>query len=281
MVVEPWVDSVEYIAEVEQLIEPLHDTRFYDPMRFGMTDTTRFDYFIDTLRPYTSFESKIILDSGCGTGGLCIRLLRDNPKQVIGIELDPKQSRMAASRVKHIPNVEIINDDASLALLPPASFDIIFSLHVIEHVIDAARYVREMAALLKPNGIMFLACPHRIWPFEAHTQLPLINYLPRSVAKRAALVLARLPKLSAEMRRRLETSTLYEHDFTHFDIKRLVRASGLNILEQDHPRFWLNELYGRRWYTLHRLAGSLSMRWQWYLSALISQNINAICRKPD
>lgn len=280
MVADTWVDIPEYVAEVESLIAPLRDTSFYEPMRFALTDIAHFDYFIDAVRPYIDLEGKTILDSGCGTAGLCLRLLRYGPAHVTGIELDARQSQMASSRVRHIERVDIINDDASLGLLPPASFDMIFSLHVIEHVIDARRYVSEMASLLRPGGLLFLACPHRVWPFEAHTQLPLINYLPRGLAKRLALALARLPRMSAETRRRLETSTLYEHDFTHFDIKRLMRGAGLDILEQDHPRFWLNELLGRRWYAAYRLAAFLDVRWQWYLSALFSQNINAICRKP-
>jgi 2-polyprenyl-3-methyl-5-hydroxy-6-metoxy-1,4-benzoquinol methylase len=280
MMLETWQNTPAYVALVDQMVAYLQGTNFYDDVRFSHLDIERFGSFIDIVRPYTSLEGKTILDSGCGSGGLCAHLLRDRPAHVTGIELDIRSGTLARLRFRDCATVTIINNDASLGLLPPASFDIIFSLHVIEHVVDHRRYVRETAALLKPGGILFLACPHQIWPFEGHTKLPLIHYVPRPLAKKLALLLARSPRIPAHIKRSLEVSTLYEHDFTFGQIKRLVLATGLEILEQNHPRFFLNELVARRQMRLYQRVSQLSLRQQWYLSMLFSQNINVVCRKP-
>ncbi len=57
-------------------------------------------------------------------------------------------------------------------------FDIVFSNAVIEHVgsrSDQARFTRE---LCRVGRRFFLTTPNRWFPFEHHTGLPLLHYLP-------------------------------------------------------------------------------------------------------
>ncbi len=89
-------------------------------------------------------------------------------------------------------------------------FDIIVSNHVVEHVYDQQLHFSEMARVLKPNGIVYLATPNRLWPWEVHYQLPLIHYLPHTFF---IALLKRLGKFKEDV-----------NLLTWFDIKKAVKS---------------------------------------------------------
>lgn len=64
---------------------------------------------------------------------------------------------------------------------PSDTFDLVITSEVIEHTLDPARAVREMARVLRPGGQLVITVPNRIWrptvvianwlrlrPFEGH-----------------------------------------------------------------------------------------------------------------
>jgi SAM-dependent methyltransferase len=67
---------------------------------------------------------------------------------------------------------------------------------VLEHVQDDRQAVREIVRTLKPGGRLVLFVPNRGYPFETHGiywrgrykfgNIPLVNYLPRSLRDRLA-----------------------------------------------------------------------------------------------
>ncbi len=71
------------------------------------------------------------------------------------------------------------------------SFDIVVSNHVIEHVADAEGHSQEMARILKDNGLVYLATPNRLWPWEVHNGIPLLHYLPAGLFNRLLKILGR------------------------------------------------------------------------------------------
>lgn len=65
-----------------------------------------------------------------------------------------------------------------------ASFDIVISNHVIEHVGDAAaqhQHLTEIHRVLKPDGLGYLAVPNRWMLTEPHYRLKFLSWLPRSM----------------------------------------------------------------------------------------------------
>ena len=66
-------------------------------------------------------------------------------------------------------------------------FDVVVSNHVIEHVgdrADQAHHVRELARVLAPSGIGYVAAPSRWTLIEPHYRLPCLSWLPQSTADR-------------------------------------------------------------------------------------------------
>jgi hypothetical protein len=60
----------------------------------------------------------------------------------------------------------------------------------------------------------------------------------------------------------------------------MLRRLGMEILEQDHPRYLTAGLAARGSGKLAERVGRLPLRAQWYLSALLLPHLIAIARKP-
>ncbi|ABF53852.1 bifunctional 2-polyprenyl-6-hydroxyphenol methylase/3-demethylubiquinol 3-O-methyltransferase UbiG [Sphingopyxis alaskensis] len=132
---------------------------------------------------------KHVLDVGCGAGLLCEPLARMGAK-VIGIDAAPENIAAAkdhaagqglaisyfAGELADLPNpfvsseVETLLGSADLRGVSTSldtngegkgQFDLVTSMEVIEHVVDPAVFVAELAARLAPGGLMILSTPNR------------------------------------------------------------------------------------------------------------------------
>ncbi len=274
-----WSDSPDYLEELEKFLAPLRHTVFWDSCRQTYTDVAHFRPILDALKLYTTIEGKRILDSGCGNGGLLISLHKAGAAELVGIELDQNIYKLASLRTCGLSQIRIVQDDASMMTLEAESFDIVISLQVIEHVADYQAYLRALARLLKPGGVLLIACPNRLWPFEAHSKLPFIHYLPRPLSKAIGRRAERTTLLPRNMRDRGRTSTLYETDFTYFQLKRLLIQHGFEILEMNHPRYLMGELLAHSLGGVARALHDFPLRWQWRVAMLFSKDLTALCRK--
>jgi SAM-dependent methyltransferase len=98
-----------------------------------------------------------VADFGCGVG-LVTALLAElvGPEgHVVG--LDASAAQLAQAR-KRMPaggtNLSFALASAIETGLPPASFDLVYCRFLLLHLLEPERALREMGALLKPNGIL-------------------------------------------------------------------------------------------------------------------------------
>ncbi|GGA36689.1 class I SAM-dependent methyltransferase [Okeania sp. KiyG1] len=135
-------------------------------------------------------KNKRLLDFGCGCGASTVILARMFPDtEIVGIELNSKSLELAKLRVKHyqLDNVQFLLSPNSNRLPENiGKFDFILLNAVFEHFLPNERLtvLPQLWSLLNSQGIMFFReTPHRYSPIENHTtDLPLINYLPDSLA---------------------------------------------------------------------------------------------------
>ncbi|MEO8748306.1 MAG: bifunctional 2-polyprenyl-6-hydroxyphenol methylase/3-demethylubiquinol 3-O-methyltransferase UbiG [Rhodanobacter sp.] len=103
-----------------------------------------------------------IADVGCG-GGLLSEALARAGAQVTGIDLSTQVIEVARLHL-HESNLHVdyrVQSSAELATAEPAVFDAVCCMELIEHVPDAAALVRDLAALIKPGGWLFMSTLNR------------------------------------------------------------------------------------------------------------------------
>jgi SAM-dependent methyltransferase len=93
-------------------------------------------------------EDLVILDFGCGTGGVLKRL---SAARRIGVEVGEGAAEAARAQ-----GIEII---AALEELPDASVDVAISFHAIEHVDTPLQVLQEIRRVVKPGGHIRLVVP--------------------------------------------------------------------------------------------------------------------------
>ncbi|MBA3283313.1 MAG: class I SAM-dependent methyltransferase [Acidimicrobiia bacterium] len=101
------------------------------------------------------------LDFGCGFGRLTLALA-DHVHHVVGIDIAPsmiagaEEHNTVGERVEYVVNAE---DD--LATLDDASFDLVLSIIVLQHMenLYKAAYLREFLRVLRPGGAVYVTIP--------------------------------------------------------------------------------------------------------------------------
>ena len=107
----------------------------------------------DKINWIKSFKKSTIsiLDIGCGTGDFLFRAKEEGWK-VFGFE--PNEKAKAISKSK---NINLIDD---LDSYQKHSFDVITMWHVLEHVPDLDKQIKQIKTLLKPDGLLIIAVPN-------------------------------------------------------------------------------------------------------------------------
>jgi SAM-dependent methyltransferase len=99
-----------------------------------------------------------VLDAGCGGGGMPLSLAEE-AAFVVGI--DPadrfRDAGARLARERGVPHLTFALGDGMALPFPDASFDLVLSHAVIEHVADAPLYLRECARVLAPGGHVYLS----------------------------------------------------------------------------------------------------------------------------
>jgi SAM-dependent methyltransferase len=117
--------------------------------------------------------------SGCGTHNF-FEELYPWPERVTALGLHEGAGFRAS-----YPTIAYVQGDACALPFADASFDIVFSNAVIEHVGDIERQRRLVGEALRVGRRVFLTTPNRWFPLDVHTRLPLVHWLPKSGSDRA------------------------------------------------------------------------------------------------
>jgi len=137
----------------------------------------------------------VVLENGCGVGMYAAHLA-PQAGRIVGLEYDFARAVEARHATRQYPNAAILCAAGEALPFPDASFSLILSHEVLEHVQDDRLSLQEMVRALQPGGRLALFVPNRGYPFETHGvfwrgryhfgNIPLVNYLPRRLRNRLA-----------------------------------------------------------------------------------------------
>lgn len=151
--VEKFSQMAEDWWNPEGKFKPLHK---FNPIRIKfIRDKILSHYNLQSLDGVT------ILDIGCGGGLLSSPLARLGAK-VTGIDASEKNIQIASAYAKENDiDVEFINTSAEELAASGKKFDVVLNMEVIEHVADVDSFMNASSALLKQDGLMFVATLNR------------------------------------------------------------------------------------------------------------------------
>lgn len=128
----------------------------------------------------TNLKKLSVLDTG-SSSGIIDYMLADKFARVVGIDID-KQAVSFAKQSFRKANLKFQVGDALKLNFPASSFDVVICTHIYEHVSNPQKLFDEIYRVLKPTGVCYLAAVNKLWPIEAHYNLPFLSWLPKSLA---------------------------------------------------------------------------------------------------
>jgi 2-polyprenyl-6-hydroxyphenyl methylase/3-demethylubiquinone-9 3-methyltransferase len=135
------------------------------PMRpLHVTNALRLGLVVDLMHQHfgraaaASLAGLQVLDVGCGAG-LLAEPLAERGASVLGIDASPRNigaaQRHAESKPALAGRLGYRVGEPTTALNPGDRFDVVLALEVVEHVDAVPLFVRQVAARVKPGGLLF------------------------------------------------------------------------------------------------------------------------------
>jgi ubiquinone/menaquinone biosynthesis C-methylase UbiE len=110
---------------------------------------------------------KVVLDLGCNDGSITVGYPEHGARRVVGVDIDADAIRRAQER-HGTANVSFLLGQTTSIPVPDASFDVVISYDVFEHVSRPDVILRECFRLLKPGGKILIATWGWHHPFAPH-----------------------------------------------------------------------------------------------------------------
>lgn len=138
--------------------KPLHK---FNPVRLAYIRSRTCAHFGLDEKMASPFTGLRILDIGCGGGLLCEPMARLGA-EVVGVDPALTNIRVASLHAEQsgLP-IDYRQTTAESLRAENETFDVVLNMEVVEHVADVDTFVTECAAMVRPNGLMFIATINR------------------------------------------------------------------------------------------------------------------------
>jgi SAM-dependent methyltransferase len=158
------------------------------------------------------------LEVGCGCGAISVALARAGARAT-GVEVDADAAQVARGLAAlSSQNVRVILYDGRRMPFRDATFDYCISTSVFEHCENPVAVLGELARVIVPGGVVYLSFPNRWYPYDSHTGLWLIPWLPPTLRRAVCRLAGRsMP----------EDYGLSFYSYPSF--RRLCRAAGVRL----------------------------------------------------
>jgi len=142
--------------------------RLLQVIRFYHARNERYASLVRSLAGSSLREGRLIVDMGCGPGGLTA-LLRGNHR-LVGLDKD----RQALIHFTE-PSIPRIQAMAERLPILTQSVDVVLAISLVEHIENQSAFFIEITRVIRPGGYLVLQVPELRYPIEPHTKWPLLH----------------------------------------------------------------------------------------------------------
>lgn len=105
-----------------------------------------------------SLAGKTVLEFGCGTGVLGLRLAQHHAARLLFVDTSPAMLGVLRGKLAEADaqGAQVFEGDLHSLPIPTASVDAVISLMALHHVRDMRNMLRRWRELLKPGGLLLL-----------------------------------------------------------------------------------------------------------------------------
>ncbi|NCD12882.1 MAG: tRNA 5-methoxyuridine(34)/uridine 5-oxyacetic acid(34) synthase CmoB [Epsilonproteobacteria bacterium] len=155
---------------------------------FGTFIDTEWQSFIkyNLLEPHFNLEGKVVGDIGCNNGYYLFRMLKQNPKKLVGF--DPSALyKTQFDFINHFIQSDIVYEMLGVEHLPlyEHKFDTLFCLGVLYHRSDPIATLKALYQGLNPEGELLLDTfmidgntPVALCPSKTYSKIPNVYFVP-------------------------------------------------------------------------------------------------------
>lgn len=187
---------LEYLSPAKHM--KLYDFWVRDHLeKLGLIDTG-YGHWLKRLLPYLvnryGLQGKRVLDFGCGTGELAVRMNLLG-FETVGIDVDEKALDLAKILAVEngLPETTFVKSNTERLPFAENSFDIVTMFSVLEHVDDQILINKLMPELKRIcRGLVYVLAPNKLKVSDDHTGLKFICWMPKRLAE--MYIKARGPK---------------------------------------------------------------------------------------
>jgi ubiquinone/menaquinone biosynthesis C-methylase UbiE len=168
------------------------------------------------LAKFVDLRGKTLLDVGCGIGDMPAEAA-ELGANAIGLDLAGDWIKAGSRDTRpSLPIPPLLVADGEALPFTAESFDIVTSNFALEHTPRPGEMIREMARVLKPEGLCYVNAPNYLFPWEQHYGVLWVPFLPKALARPYLRVLGRRPAYVDDI-----------HYVTRSSVRRHLNAAGL------------------------------------------------------
>lgn len=112
---------------------------------------------VDRILQGVSLKQKSVLDIGCGSGGISLRLIEKHDAfRVLGADVEApvlEQARRRAERAGQQHRLTFVKVEPGPLPFPDGTFDVVFSKDAMIHIADKNSLFAEIFRVLRPGGL--------------------------------------------------------------------------------------------------------------------------------
>ena len=138
---------------------PMASLHEVNPVRLALLREAIDVHWGDDVQAKKPLSGRSALDVGCGAGLVCEPMARLGA-DVTGVDASAENIGVASAHAES-SGLDIRYMAGELASLNLGTFDLVTSFEVIEHVADKPAFLEQLAAGLKPDGMLVMSTPNR------------------------------------------------------------------------------------------------------------------------